>query len=80
MHPVTAPRCRVCRHAERDAIERACSTRDVVQVASAYGLTEGALERHLERHATAPVSGVRRVELVDDASPATLRSPGQEAA
>lgn len=80
MHPVTAPRCRVCRHPERDAIERACSASDLVDVATAYGLTEGALERHVERHAAPPVSGIRRIDLEDDAAPVTLRSPGQVAA
>lgn len=76
-------RCRVCRHTRRDEIEADCAARSLADVATAYGLSELALERHLTQHA--PASGVRPcvpmlLDDEDDASPPTLRSPGQVAA
>lgn len=78
---MTSTRCRVCRHVDRVAIESACTTRSLADVAETYALSESALERHVDRHPPADTpSGVRRVHTEDELVPDTLRSPGQEAA
>lgn len=61
----------MCRHEKRNAIELASSERAVADVATAYGLSETALERHLAQH---PRGEPRPAD--EDEAPATSRSPG----
>jgi len=61
----------VCHHAKRYAIEVACDSASVADVAARYGLSEFSLARHVERHERA--SGVLACE---EQEPATLRSEG----
>lgn len=67
-------RCRVCQHATRSAIEAACRSTPIRIVASSFGLSAIALDRHLSLHcAASSESGVSHSS--SDESPATSRSP-----
>jgi hypothetical protein len=71
-------RCRICRHADRAALEAASSDADasaIAGVATRFGVSELALERHLAQHGRGGVELVVDVDHQDEEPPATSRSP-----
>jgi hypothetical protein len=67
--------CRICRHADRVAIEAFASTGGASLAASRFGISERSLERHLRNINETGVCAASSEASADEEAPPTSRSP-----